>query len=169
MNVSFRPLTADDLPLLHEWLQREHVRRWWDGAETLDGVSAHHLPAIDGREPTDEYLIVLDERPVGFIQTYLVADYPEWAAAIGEGAGVAAVDLLIGEAELTGRGVGTEAIRRFTRDVVFSRPETVACTADVDVENAASLQAFAKAGYRRIRDFVDPESGRLDALMKLDR
>lgn len=26
-----RPMTEDDLALLHEWLQRSHLVRWWGG------------------------------------------------------------------------------------------------------------------------------------------
>jgi aminoglycoside 6'-N-acetyltransferase len=162
-------MTPDDLPLLFHWLQQEHVRRWWDEHPTFESVVEEYLPAIDGREPTDTYVILQGDRPIGFIQTYLVVDYPEWAAAIGEGGGVAAIDLLIGEVEATGRGVGTEAIGRFVADVVFDRPETTACTADVDLENAASLRAFEKAGFSVARRFLDPESGRLDALMRIAR
>ena len=27
--IEFRPLTEDNLPLVEEWLRREHVARWW--------------------------------------------------------------------------------------------------------------------------------------------
>jgi hypothetical protein len=27
--IEFRPLREDDLPLVRDWLGREHVRRWW--------------------------------------------------------------------------------------------------------------------------------------------
>ena len=45
----------------------------------LRASRAEHLPAIEGREPTDPYLILLDGQPVAFIQTYLVSAYPDWA------------------------------------------------------------------------------------------
>ena len=44
---------------------------------------AHYLPAIEGTDPTDHYLVLLDGRPVGMLQTYLVADYPAYAELIG--------------------------------------------------------------------------------------
>lgn len=167
--LHFRRLTADDLPLLHEWLQREHVRRWWTDRETYEDVVEHYLPAIDGREPTELYLIVLDGRAVGFIQAYLAADNPEWEALVQAEPEVAGVDLFIAEEELTGRGLGTEVLRRFVREIVFAAPATTACLADPDAENTASLRAFEKAGFRRVRDFLDPGEGRTHTLMRLDR
>ena len=170
MTVSFRPLTASDLPLLHNWLQREHVRRWWTDRETYEEVVQHYLPAIEGSEPTDLYLILSEGQPVGFIQTYRVSDYPEYGELVAVENGVAGVDLFIGELKLTGRGFGPEALRRFVRDIVFSDPEIHACIADPDAENHASLRAFEKVGFSVVRQLVDPnDQNRLHSLMRIDR
>jgi len=166
--IAFRPLGDDELPLLHEWLQRPHVRRWWyDAAETLEGTREQYLPALEGRDPSDLYLILLDEEPVGMIQTYLVADHPDYAALTGVGAGVAGVDLLIGEEALTGRGLGAEVIRVFVRDIVFGRPGVHACIATVEAGNLASRRAFEKAGFHEVRALV--EDGRPSRLLRLER
>lgn len=165
--IGFRPLVAADLPQLHEWLQREHVKRWWNDGETLDEVTAHYLPSIEGGEPSDHFVILVDDRPIGMIETYLVSDHPEYDALVRVGPGVAGVDLLIGEQELTGRGIGTEVLCGFVDDVVFARAETHACVAGVDVRNAASLRAFAKAGFAAVRDFE--EEGRPHRLLRRDR
>jgi aminoglycoside 6'-N-acetyltransferase len=165
--IEFAPMTADDLPLFHAWLQREHVKRWWRDRETLEAVVEHYLPSIEGREPTDHYLIVVDGTPVGVIQTYLVADHPDWAAVIGLRDGVAGVDLLIGEEELTGRGLGPHVLETFARTVVFARPETEALVATVEEPNRRSWRAFEKAGFRHVRDVE--EDGLPHRLMRLER
>jgi RimJ/RimL family protein N-acetyltransferase len=82
---------------------------------------------------------------------------------------VAGLDLFLGEADLLGRGIGTRVIDAFTRDVVFGREATHACVVDPDAENLPSLRAFAKAGFVRVREFVDPEDGRLHTLVWRDR
>ena len=170
MRIGFRPLTADELPLLYEWLQREHIQRWWTDRETYDEVVQHYLPAIEGSEPTDLYLILSDGLPVGFVQTYRVSDYPEYRDLVAVEEGVAGVDLFVAEPELTGRGFGSEALRRFVAEIVFSDPEIHACVADPDAENIASLRAFEKAGFRVVRRFVDPnDHDKLHALLRLDR
>ncbi len=163
-------MVADDLRLLHEWLERPHVRRWWGERRTYDAVVEHYLPAIEGQDPTDHYLVLLDERPVGMLQTYLVKDYPAHAAVmkIADDA-TAGVDILVGEEELTGQGLGTEILRRFVDEVVFARGETVVCVADPAVANVASVRAFEKAGFRIVRTFIDPQDGQTRAVVRLDR
>lgn len=170
MRIDFRPLVAGDLPLLFQWLQQQHVRRWWNDRETYDEIVEHYLPSIEGRDPTDLYLIVLDDRRAGFIQSYRVSDYPEYQKLVAVEEGVVGVDLLIGEPELIGRGMGSEALERFVQEVVFSDPGVHACVADPDAENRTSLRVFEKAGFRVVRGFADPEDqNRLHMLVRLDR
>ena len=151
------------MPQLNDWLQRPHVHRWWGDTKALDETIAYYAPALRGEEPTDHYVIVIDGRDAGMVETYLVSDYPDWEAIVQVGAGVAGVDLLIGEVELTGRGLGPEVLRAFVGDVV-----TVdACVASVDEENRPSWRAFEKAGFRHVRDIE--EEGRPHRLMRWDR
>jgi aminoglycoside 6'-N-acetyltransferase len=167
VSVGFRPLTLDDLPLLRSWLEREHVKRWWTDPSDEESVAAEYVPAIEGRDPTQHYVIVLGGRPIGMIQTYLLSDHPEDAALIGAGPGVAGVDLLIGEEELTGQGLGVEILRAFTRDVVFAQPGVHACVAGVHPDNRRSLRAFEKAGFSPGIEYV--YEGKPERLMRLDR
>jgi len=170
MTLGFRRLGEEDLPMLHEWLQREHVKRWWSKHETFENVSEHYLPAILGSDPTQLYVIERDDRAAGFIQTYPVTDYPEYAALTGAGEGVAGVDLFLAEEEQTGRGFGSRVIAEFVRGVVFATPTTTACVADPDADNRASIRAFEKAGFAAIREFQDPhDDNRVHVLMRLER
>jgi aminoglycoside 6'-N-acetyltransferase len=159
--IEFRPLTEDDLPQIGEWLRREHVARWWRDpiAEELAGFRA----AIEGRDPTDHYVILYDGRPIGLIQTYLVTDYPEWEAIVEVGPGVAGVDLMIGEEELIGQGLGPQILSAFVRDVVT----VPAAVATVEEPNCRSWRAFEKAGFRHVRDVE--EDGLPHRLMRFDR
>jgi aminoglycoside 6'-N-acetyltransferase len=127
----------------------------------------HAEDALAGRDATEYFLIVLDDRPVGMIETYLVADNPDWGELIGEGEGAAGIDLLIGEEDATGRGLGPRLLQQFTREIVFARPETVACVATVEEPNRRSWRAFEKAGFRHVRDVE--EDGLPHRLMRLER
>jgi aminoglycoside 6'-N-acetyltransferase len=169
MAITFRLITRDDYSLLLEWHQRPHVEQWWTQRTTLEEIEEHYGPTIDGTEPTDHYVALLDGEPFAMVQTYVVTDYPDYAASTGAGEGVAGLDLFIGEESLTGRGLGTELIRRFTEQIVFARPETTAATADPDVRNTASLRAFEKAGFRTVREFVDSSDGQVHVLVQRDR
>jgi aminoglycoside 6'-N-acetyltransferase len=159
--IEFRPLAEDDLPLVEEWLGREHVARWW--RDPIPQELAEFRAGIEGSDPTDHYLIVVDGRAVGMIQTYLAADDPEWEAIIQVGPGVAAVDILIGEEELIGRGLGPQILAAFAREVVTAG----SVIATVEEPNRRSWRAFEKAGFRHLRDVE--EEGLPHRLMRLDR
>ena len=162
--IEFQPLREEDLPLVRDWLGREHVRRWW--RDSVDEAIDKRRQGIEeGR--TDQYLIVVDARPAGLIQTYLVADSREWEELVGAEPGLAGVDLLIGEEGLVGRGLGPEVLRAFAREVVFARPETGACVATVEEPNRRSWRAFEKAGFRHVRDVE--EDGVPHRLLRLER
>jgi len=97
------------------------------------------------------------------IQTYLVSDYPEWEEVVQVGADVAGVDLLIGEEELIGRGLGPQILAQFASEVVTAR----AVVATVEEGNRRSWRAFEKAGFRHVCDVE--EDGQPSRLMRLDR
>ncbi len=162
-------MESDDLRLVQGWLSRPHVRRWWGGRESYDEIAEHYRSAIEGERPTDLYIALLDDEPIGFVQTYLGSDYPDYAALVVVGEGVAGVDLLIGDAALMGQGIGSEILRRFVDEIVFASPTTTSCVADPDVRNVASIRAFEKAGFRVVREFVDPKDGQTHALVRCDR
>ena len=69
------------------------------------------------------------------IQTYLVTDHPEWQQLIQVDDDVAGVDLLIGEPDLVGHGLGPRILAAFTRDVVFVDPAVNAVVATVEESN----------------------------------
>src|SRR6185503_11299967 len=87
MAITFRLMTREDYPLLLEWHGRPHVERWWTKRTTMEDIEEHYGPTIDGADPTDHYIALLDGEPIGMIQAYLIADYPDWAELTGEGEG----------------------------------------------------------------------------------
>ena len=169
-DVGFRPLTVGDLPLLYDWLGREHVRRWWGTRAAYDEAVAEYLDAIEGRDPTDLYVIVVAGEDVGLIQTYLLADYPDYAALIGAGDEAAGLDVFLGDAGLTGSGLGTYVIRTFASEVVFARAETRALRRRPR-RPQPRLDPRVREGrlHAAVATFVDPEDDELHAVMRLER
>ena len=166
LGVHFTELRPEHFERLRDWLNTPHVYEWWgadatadglggpgDRATTLEAVAAEYLPEIERGGPAHFHLIVVDATPVGMIQWYPLAAYPDYAAEIGElDAGTAGVDLLIGDVAHVGRGLGTTAIAAYVETVVFSTPGIVRCVGAPDVRNTRSIRAFEKAGFRFVRD-----------------
>jgi aminoglycoside 6'-N-acetyltransferase len=162
VDVTFRRLTDDDLPLLHRWLNEPGVVRWWEGDDvSWDGVVRDYGSARDP-DATEFWIAVVDGRDVGWIQCWPTADEPEEAEpwwALGVDRTAAGIDYLIGKPDDRGRGLGSAAIRAFTDDVVFGlHPSwTQAAAAPLDA-NVASWRALEKAGFR-FAGMVDDKFG----------
>ena len=167
-DIGFRPLREEDLPLLHAWLQLEHVSRWWGPPPTFEAVAREYLPSIHSEEPSHGYLMLLDGRPAGYIQTYLLTDWAaEWPEV--EELAAAGMDLFIGDPHLLGQGLGPAVIRAFLSTIVFARPEVRSCWADPDARNTRSVRAFEKAGFRVMRDVWAEDAQTTERLVRIDR
>lgn len=143
-----------------------HVLPWWREDPSATAVAARYGPSADGDDPTEIFIVELGGSAIGMVQRYRFADNREWQEDL-QGTGTphdaAGIDYLIGEASLTGRGLGTEVVRRFALDTLDRYPEVPAVVASVDQRNRRSWRALEKAG------FVRAWSGRLEARDPSDR
>jgi RimJ/RimL family protein N-acetyltransferase len=165
--ITFRSLTYADLPLLVRWLNTPHVREWWQhDPRTLEEAIEKYTPLIEGTEPTSAYIILYDERPIGYIQAYKIADWPEYASAIEVEEGAAGVDLFIGE-EYAHRGLGAPILRAFLRDIVFAMPGVACCVIGPSASNATAIRAYEKAGFRHLKTVAVPGEEEPEYLMRI--
>ena len=148
--LAFRPLATADLPTLHRWLSNPRVSRWYGGSPpaSLAEVAETYAPRILAESAVHPFLILHDDTPIGYIQSYLLADAPEYAALVGDAEGAAALDVLIGEDASAGRGLGAASLRAFLRAVVFAAPGTTHCFIDPHPENLIAIRAYTRAGFR---------------------
>lgn len=155
MGLRLRDLTPDDLPLIERWLQADHVRAvWGDPAANLRLLrqppasgSWRALVEADGREVG----IVLWQHPTrAELDIAGLADIPT---------SVVDIDILIGELDALGRGLGSGAIR-LVAERALSEPAVPFVMACARLDNLASQRAFAKAGFRKDRTFDDVPHGR---------
>lgn len=144
---------ARDVEMLARWLSAPHVARWWGGTP-LDELLA---PPPGGGHA----LIAVDGTPVGFIQWG--PNPPEELAAAGLidlPPDTIDIDLFIGEPEWLGRGIGSAALARLAAQLRAEprSPPLMICTS---VDNERAFRAFQRAGFRPLRQFDDPQFGRM--------
>lgn len=164
-------MSEDDLPLARRWLLEPHVRRWWNDElrRTVypDDTLRDWRDAIEGRDPTDMFVIQMDGTPIGVIQSYRVDSYPDHLAEIGALARPAfELDVFIGEPDLIGKGHGPALLREFIR-LGFARYGVDYCVIGPSRSNAAAIRAYEKVGFRFLRDYreedtTDPDHVLLD-------
>jgi RimJ/RimL family protein N-acetyltransferase len=147
------PTREDDL-IVHEWMEADHVRCYWgDPHKNFQQYSQ----SDDGAQ---RRIINTGNRKVGLIlwqhptrrelDEAGLADIPE---------SVVDIDVMIGEPDMVGRGIGSEAIRMVAEQSLLDAavPFVIAATR---TDNVASRRAFEKAGFRTDREFDDPGYGR---------
>ncbi len=137
------------------------MRRWYDdvaGDTYPDDTIAEYRLAMRGADPTDYFVVELDGRPIGEIQSYRIDDHPDYAAMVALGRPAMGIDLFIGEPELIGRGHGPALIRAFLRDVGFARYGVDLCVIGPTKSNVAAIRAYDKAGFRFLKNYLEPES-----------
>lgn len=169
--ISFRELRLSDLDLMHRWLNAPHVRRWWyDEGTSRREIEEAYLPLIEGRDAAKPFVILHEDRPIGYIQSYAIStENDEAYANLVDVENSAGVDLFIGEAGYLHRGLGRHVIRRFLSEHVFSDPEIEACVIGPEPKNTAAIRAYEKAGFRFFKTIQVPGEPGPEYLMKLTR
>ena len=148
---AFRPMIADDLPLVLRWLKQPHVMEWWgDTHEQFELVSGD-LEV----EAMDQFIVAIDDRPFAYVQCYDLNAWPD----NGLGAhpkGTRGVDQFIGEPDMVGRGHGSAFLRAFiARLLADGAPRVIT---DPDPDNIRAVRAYEKAGFEK-RHLVDTLDG----------
>jgi RimJ/RimL family protein N-acetyltransferase len=151
--ISFRPLVEDDFELLLQWLQRPHVKGWWnDGDDTLEKVRQHYT-----RNPDETRRFVLlhpDGRsPCGYFQYYIKPD------------GVIGVDQFLADAESLGKGLGSASISKFIQMIRESHSPSRIVT-DPSPDNSRAIRCYEKVGFRHY-ETVQNDLGKLAYMMEL--
>jgi len=147
MELKFRPMTRTDFPVFQKWLSKPHVDAWWHQPFNLVEIEEKYGPRVDGIQPTYMYVVLYRENPIGWIQWYRWADYPDHAAQLSAAKSAAGIDLGIGETDFLGKGLGPKVIHQFIQEIVFVHPEITGIVSDPEEENVRSLRAFEKAGF----------------------
>ena len=167
--IGFRWLNEDDLPLLHQWLNKGAAFEWY-GLEstTLAEIVLAYSPRLRGQSSVLAMIITYDGSPVGYIQRYFPEKEPEYWGKQVLPAGTAGIDLFIGDSAFLHCGFGPLAIRSFLWEHVFTG-STRYCMIDPDPKNTIAIRAYEKVGFRHLRTIGPPDHIDDAYLMLLER
>ena len=151
-DITFRRLTTDDLPMLHEWLTRPHVAEWWQPTPSLAEVEEEYLPTIAGTVPVRGYIALAGGEPIGFIQDYTPAECHDDGWWLDEhDPTVRGTDQFLAHADQLGQGLGTAMLRAFVRHL-FADPSVTRIQTDPEPANARAIRCYEKSGFRAVRE-----------------
>jgi ribosomal protein S18 acetylase RimI-like enzyme len=167
--ITFRSLGVDDLQSMFLWLLRPHVAKWYARAPgSFPEIVAKYGPRTQRESPVHAYVIVVDGKDIGYIQSYSLDEFPDYAARLAVEPGVAGLDLFIGEETSLGWGLGARAIRHFVDRHVFGATPALACIGGTQDGNHAAIRAFERAGFVRWK-VVENERGERECVMRRER
>jgi RimJ/RimL family protein N-acetyltransferase len=157
--VTLRPMTENDWDILWKWNSDPDVLYFAEG----DDVSAYTLDQVQQiyrgiSQNAFCFIIQVDDKPIGdcWLQQMnlerILEAHPE--------ADCRRIDLMIGEKEWWGRGLGAEVIRLLTRFAFEQEKADFVFGCDIADYNPASLRAFQKAGYQVETKIEQPPGGK---------
>jgi aminoglycoside 6'-N-acetyltransferase len=104
------------------------------------------------------FVIHLDGRPIGVIQSYRVSDYPDYVAELGPlPAAAISIDVFIGDPELIGKGHGAALVRAFLPGA-FERYGLDYCVIGPSKSNVAAIRSYEKAGFRYLKEYREDDT-----------
>ncbi|MGZ9275156.1 MAG: AacA4 family aminoglycoside N(6')-acetyltransferase [Nitrospira sp.] len=157
--ITLRLMTEQDLPMLHDWLNRPHIVEWWGGDDarpTMEDVCAKYQPRVLARDRVTPYIAMLEQVPIGYAQSYV-------ALGCGDGwweeetdPGVRGIDQSIADPQLLGKGLGTLLVRALV-ERLFSDPQVTKIQTDPAPTNLRAIRCYQKAGFRIVRQVFTPD------------
>ncbi|HSW40775.1 MAG TPA: GNAT family N-acetyltransferase [Acidobacteriota bacterium] len=148
MNIELLDFEADQhLLLLRQWMVEPHVSRWWGNPES-------NLLELSQRNQDTQAIIGVDGKPVGYLCWQTPSQEELLEAGLSDLPGdIVDVDIMIGEVDALGKGVGPKALRSlFER--LKSRGVSLVGLAGA-IANDRAMVAYKKAGLIPFRDFFE--------------
>jgi len=154
--------STDDYELLARWLNESHVREWWDPDDppaTADTVRSDYGAYTEPEDPTTACIVELDGRTVGYLQFYPWSADEEYARTVGLELmdGEWGLDILIGEPDLIGIGIGSRVVDVLCSYLTRERgaPSIALVT---ETTNTRAHRAYERVGFRRVGEILDTDT-----------
>lgn len=155
-NFTFESIDERNYPsrqaLLDKWFKASHVARWWPVPEEHEDFFNSFLKRI--RSGAQPYLVLCNDRPIGYIQTYSInVSKDRWLPKLS--GNIIGIDQFVGEPEYLGKGIGTLFIKAFVANLV-AKDKTVTIVVDPDPTNAVAIRCYEKVGFKKIGVYQAP-------------
>ena len=158
-DVTLRPLTEQDLPVLHDWLNRPHIVQWWGGEAarpSLDDVLAQYHPHALAGEGVTGYIAMLGAVPIGYAQSYVAMGSGDGWWEDETDPGVRGIDQSLAHAGQLGQGLGTKLVRALVAQL-FADPAVTKIQTDPALDNLRAIRCYEKAGFRQAGLIATPD------------
>ena len=158
-HVTLRLMREQDLPMLHDWLNRPHIVEWWGGEDerpTLNELLQHYLPRVLAQESVTPYIAMLGEEPIGYAQSYVALGSEDGWWEEETDPGVRGIDQSLANPTQLNKGLGTKLVRALV-DRLFSDPSVTKIQTDPAPSNLRAVRCYEKAGFVQEKVITTPD------------
>ncbi|MCK4862039.1 MAG: acetyltransferase [Rhodobacteraceae bacterium] len=168
--IQFRPVSDSHSKMLLRWLSTPEVREWWgDPDKELNSIMNREEP---GTGDADGYIVQVNETPSAYIQSWDATKLGEnwkqeepWLEDVPKG--TLGIDILIGEPNMIGKGLGGNIIRAFSEKLFSEGAKRLMI--DPDAGNKRAIKAYTKAGFTPFDEYWNNEGGTILMELTLDK
>ena len=122
---------------------------WRDRDVSLQHLEAKYGPGIDEVSPTRVFVVDVDGRGAGIVQTCPASDYAWWPTELGL-QDLVVLDGLIGEKSLIGHGHASEALRLLVTTLLPPTGPSAGICACTRADNFRTQRLLERAGFSKI-------------------
>jgi len=134
----FSPADSSQIPLIHKWLQQDHIKEWIHGKglqSTLSGLEKF----FHGESSATYWIGYHKNTPFAFLITS------------PEGSDATTLDLFICDLNYLGKGHAVPMIREF---LISHFPKVKKVLIDPEASNERAIHVYQKAGFKIVREFI---------------
>lgn len=141
--ITIREMYELDIPLIQDWLNKEHIRKWFGDPQEW----YNEICDCEGKFSWIVHFIVeYNDEPIGFCQYYDCSKTGKGYAWDNEPIGTFGIDYLIGNEQFLGRGLGNKIVKRLN-EIVIDKETPTQIIADPIKENIASIKVLENNGF----------------------
>ncbi|MCL2819685.1 MAG: acetyltransferase [Oscillospiraceae bacterium] len=146
-NINLKPLDDDDISLAEKWLNKKHVKKWFDIPEcSLDDWLYEMRERKSEFKFLNHFIVLAEATPIGFCQYYRCSDALEdWYGDVPL-QGTYSIDYFIGEEDYLGKGYGKAMINTLISKI-FSLPDAERILVETDKNNIESINTLLSIGF----------------------
>ncbi|MBX9804350.1 MAG: acetyltransferase [Alphaproteobacteria bacterium] len=164
--ITFRKATLPDLPLLDSWLQKPHVREFWDNSERQYTNMKNYLEGT--KHIHDYYIGLMDGAPYCLLLTCNETIEPDtplpYLPYLSKDRNIHSLDFMIGEEAYLSKGFGPQTLQAFCLYIQQHDPLSTRFIIDPQSNNPRAIHVYEKAGFQKVGTFT-PEEGEFAGIL----
>lgn len=168
--IGFKRISISDLEYMHKWLNCDYVIEWYSKKLwAFKEIEEKYIPYINNEQPTQGYIILYSNIPIGYIQTYKIHDYPDYAKFVDISENASGLDVFIGEHEYFHKGLGKHIISRFLKEIIFTLSDSVSCILGPEPKNKVAIRTYESVGFKYVKTIQIDDEDEPENIMRITK